>query len=101
MTTSVLTIDSLLFENAGNLECAMDLGSKTVRSKPCALVVVGIEQPPTSSDFLIGETGKLFCIATGWWFKAGVSGSNFNVSNCVLGTPDSNRFFFDDAVECY
>ena len=67
MTTSVLTIDSLLPENAGNLECAMDLGSKTVRSKPCALVVVGIEQPPTSSDFLIGETGKLFCIATGWF----------------------------------
>ena len=65
LTTSVLTVNSLQPGDEGDVECTMVLGEKTVRSKPCELVVIGIEQPPTDTDVLIGETAKLFCIATG------------------------------------
>ena len=61
----MLTVESLQPEDEGQLQCTMVLGAKTVRSKPCQLVMIGIVQPPINTDVLIGASARLYCIATG------------------------------------
>lgn len=92
-TESVLTVTSLEWEDAGDLVCTMVLGTKTVTSQSCSLVVVGIDQHPVGTDLLVGETAKLFCIATGppqpsmVWLK---DGSEFEDYDRVI--VSSNRY---------
>ena len=65
LTTSVLTVESLQPGDEGVLQCTMVLGEKTVRSKVCQLVMIGIVQPPVDTVVLIGASARLYCIATG------------------------------------